>query len=65
MKHKYSNFIDVEIVRDSIQNNATVTIYSKIHKTKVYTLPHCYSLDFTDYQILNDPDFIKYVTRFL
>lgn len=41
-----------------------VTIMSKIHVNKEFTLPHCYSEAWSDSEILRDSDFLKYYARF-
>ncbi len=60
-----ASFIDARIDRDAATNTATVTVLSKIHKTREYVMPHSYSTDFSDAAILSDRDFYRVISPFL
>lgn len=52
----------IVIERFEHEDSAHVTFKSRIHTNKEVQLPFCWSSsDFTDYQILNDPDLLKWV----
>lgn len=53
------HYLQIEIVRS--EADVRVLVHSKIHVTKTKEMPHSYSTEFSDADILNDPDFIKAV----
>lgn len=42
-----------------------VTILSAVHVNKEYTMPHCYSLAWPDWKIMQDSDYLQCVKPFL
>jgi hypothetical protein len=62
--HKLAeSWLSVRIETD-VDNCKWVTIVSHIHLNQETLLPHCYSHEFTDSEILRDSDFLKYYARF-
>lgn len=53
------SFLTAVIERD--EDTAKVAIHSEIHVNRVCELPHSYSPQFTDTEILADRDFRKFV----
>lgn len=61
--HKLAeSWLSVDI--ETIEGSKFVTIRSTIHQTKEFLLPHSYSVEFKDAEILRDSDFLKYYARF-
>jgi hypothetical protein len=57
--------VSVEIVRDIETDTATVIVHAPMYKTTRLTIPHCYkSTQFSDYQIINDHDFISVMVKY-
>lgn len=48
---------------ETVDDTKIVTFCSKIHLNKEVQIPHCYSAEFTDEQILNDFDLKSVVLR--
>lgn len=62
--HKLKPWYSIVIERFEHENSAHVTFKSRIHMNKEVQLPFCWSSsDFTDYQILNDSDLLRFVSR--
>lgn len=62
MKHKTSFGLDVsvEIVRDAETDTARVDVHAPMYVQKLWTMPHSYTASqFTDFQIINDSDFVR------
>ena len=56
--------VSVEIVRDIANDIAKVNVHSPLSTNKVWTMPHSYkSSQFSDYQIINDRDFITVMCK--
>ena len=57
--------VSVEISRDIETDNATVTVHAPMYKTKRWAIQHSYSsAQFSDYQIINDHDFISVMVKY-
>jgi hypothetical protein len=54
---KYGLNVSVEIVRDN--QHAQVKVIAPIYINKEWLMPHSYSLEFSDHQIMHDSDFIR------
>lgn len=54
-KTKYGLDVSVELIRE--RDRVEVKIISPLYMHKEWLMPHCYSLEFSDYQILNDSYF--------
>lgn len=48
----------------TIGNSKYVDICSRIHVKPEYRLPHSYAITWSDYKILRDSDFLKYLSRY-
>jgi hypothetical protein len=62
MKHetKYGFKVEVEIIRNEMEDEAIVIVHCPFYITKQFTMQHCYkSSHFSDHDILNDYDFIR------
>ncbi len=56
--------VSVEIVRDIQNDSAKVNVHSPLSKDKVWAMPHSYkSSQFSDYQIINDSNFISVMNK--
>ena len=56
--------ITIEVIEDGTPRGAKqVTFHSAIHVNKAVTCPITYSLDYKDFEILNDYDFTSWVYR--
>lgn len=55
-KVPYGLNVSVKIDRD--EDLVQVIVIAPMYVNKTWTMSHCYSCDFTDYQILNDQDFV-------
>lgn len=51
------SYLSIEIKRDDY--TVRVFVHSKIHVDKIKQMPHTYSLEFTNEEILNDADLYK------
>lgn len=62
MYHQINNielpsYLSIEIKRDEV--TARVFVHSKIHVIEVKEIPHSYSLEYSDSEILLDPDLYR------
>ncbi len=61
-KTKYGLDVSVEIIRDIETDNARIKVLAPMYMKKEFFLGHSYkSSEFSDYQILNDSDFKRYM----
>jgi hypothetical protein len=66
MKHKTTFGLDVsvEIVRDAETDTARVNVYAPLYGRKFWTMAHSYKASaFTDFQIINDSDFVSVMLK--
>jgi hypothetical protein len=57
---KYGFKVEVEIIRNEMEDKAIVIVHCPFYITKQFTMPHRYKAShFSDYDILNDCDFIR------
>lgn len=56
-KTKYGLNVSIELIRAI--DRVDVKVISPLYMKKEWYMDHCYSLEFSDYQILNDHDFTR------
>lgn len=60
-KASYEIRSNLTAVIDRTGENVTVEIHAPLHVNKIVTVPHCYSLAFSNSEILRDSHFRKFI----